>query len=529
MSYIKYSRAVQCRWLLTVCGVLFLVGCGGTNPPGPVPRAMLQPVATGWQAEPLITIGTAIDDYLPPGNPDGLGIFTRKNGPVTLLVNQELHADAGAEYRLANGTRLRGARISRIELDPRTRQVLQAGLAYDTVYDRTGQPVTRAAQLNETGADSDGLTSLCSARAVYTGQYHFEDDVFFSGEEVSPLHHPHGGTMWALDVKARTLWPVNGVGRGAWENVTPLQHPDPAHIALLASSDMVGAPLYLYIGNKGGAGVNDFPDRNGLRDGALYCWRADDGAGTPRDFHGNGAAHDGHWVALTVRGTGDVCRVGEDCDAQGYLDSDALQQQAVAQGCFSFSRLEDLHNNPVNPIQAAFVSTGHHEYSEQDTWGKVYLVDNDLGAMTARLRILRDNDTLSDSGRGIRNPDNLTWAGDGMLYVQEDAADKRFAEVSPLEAGIWQLDPVTGAARRIAVIDRSAVWPPTASDSHPWEAGVWESSGIIDVTGQIPTAAGETLLLATVQAHTLTGGAIAERELVDGGQILWLDYRPGVQ
>jgi hypothetical protein len=113
-----------------------------------------------------------------------------------------------------------------------------------------------------------------------------------------------------------------------------------------------------------------------------------------------------------------------------------------------------------------------------------------------------------------------------MLYVQEDAADARFAEVSELEAGIWQLDPASGAARRIAVINRTAVWPPSARDARPGMRGVWESSGIIDVTGVFTTAAGETLLLTTVQAHTLKGGEIAAQKLLQGGQILWLSHRP---
>ncbi|MGD2112696.1 MAG: hypothetical protein PVI50_04860, partial [Gammaproteobacteria bacterium] len=316
------------------CLVLLLACCDAATTSPPVvatPQAMLQPVAAGWQIEPLLTIGTSIDGYWPPGKPDGLGVFTSADGGAALLVNHELDASAGGEYRLANGTRLRGARITRLELDREAREVLAAGLAYERVYDRTGSPVSRAGQINETGAALDGLSRLCSARAVRAGHYNFENDIFFSGEEVTTGSHPQGGTLWALDVNARTLWPVNAIGRGAWENVTPLEHPAPQRVALLASSDIPGAPLYLYVGIKDAASSPGFLERNGLLDGSLYCWRADDGVTAPRQFHGEGAVRDGHWLALSVRGTAETCSETGACDRQGYLNSNALQQRALEQ------------------------------------------------------------------------------------------------------------------------------------------------------------------------------------------------------
>ena len=54
------------------------------------------------------------------------------------------------------------------------------------------------------------------------------------------------------------------------------------------------------------------------------------------------------------------------------------------------------------------------------------------------------------------------------------------------------------------------------------QIGAWETSGVLDVTGLFDTAPGETLLLGTVQAHGVTGGAIDRLGLDEGGQIYFL-------
>ncbi len=139
----------------------------------------------------------------------------------------------------------------------------------------------------------------------------------------------------------------------------------------------------------------------------------------------------------------------------------------------------------------------------------------------ASLTILHDANGPGDFG--IRNPDNLVWAGDGMVYVQEDKATKLnvFGERSGRESAIWRLDPDNPADReRITEIDRRVVLPSDATDNRPKRIGHWESSGIIDVTGLFPHATDELALLVTVQAHGIRDGAIGGKsELVRGGQL----------
>jgi 2',3'-cyclic-nucleotide 2'-phosphodiesterase / 3'-nucleotidase / 5'-nucleotidase len=109
-----------------------------------------------------------------------------------------------------------------------------------------------------------------------------------------------------------------------------------------------------------------------------------------------------------------------------------------------------------------------------------------------------------------------------LVYVNEDPATQlnKFGSVSGRDASIWQLDPQTGTANRIAEMDRTALYPPDAAND-PGE--FWESSGILDVTGLLPTRPGETLLVSDVQAHGVTGGGIGSKtDLVEGGQLFFL-------
>jgi secreted PhoX family phosphatase len=293
------------------------------------------------------------------------------------------------------------------------------------------------------------------------------------------------------------------MGRGVWENVTPLETGDPSRVAFLLADDIGAAPLMLYVGEKAAAD-SDFLERNGLARGRLHAWVADDGALTPDDFAGAGERRAGRFVA-----------VPESAGAR------QRRFRAKALGAFRFSRPEDIATDPRDGSRAVLASTGGGAF-DTDRWGTTYIVDMDFGAdwsaIPATLSILHDGDETAD--HGLRNPDNLDWGDDGIITVQEDRAEKAgpFGRTSGREASIWQLDPETGAARRIAEMNRAAA----PDDPKAGDVGNWESSGVLDVTALFATAPGETLLLATVQAHSLRGGVIEEHDLVQGGQIVWL-------
>ena len=185
-----------------------------------------------WKVRALLTIGDGLpsrdprfadQEYQPPGALDGLGAYQLNQDTVRVLVNHELDGKAGYPYRLDNGTTLTGARISFLDIDRRTLQILDSGIAYRDMYDRQGRLVDTGFQVNEVSHTEQGLSRLCSSQLIGKGTFNFVDTIYLTMEELSdPLGHPYGGTVWALDVERQTLHAVPAMGRMAGENTTPL-------------------------------------------------------------------------------------------------------------------------------------------------------------------------------------------------------------------------------------------------------------------------------------------------------------------
>ena len=169
-------------------------------------------------------------------------------------------------------------------------------------------------------------------------------------------------------------------------------------------------------------------------------------------------------------------------------------------------------------------STGRPALFPSDSWGTTYVIDMKIRKIDARLwrsklsatlTILFDGDdagggTFAGPDYGVRSPDNIEWARDGYIYVNEDRSIGDFGQTSGEEASIWQLNPKKcGWAKRIAQIDRLAALPGGQTDGDPMDIGDWESSGVLDVTKWFKTKKGETLLIADVQAHSVRDGTVA--------------------
>ena len=563
--------------VLKVTGLVLLgVALTGFASKDPSPVSMMKGQGT-WNVRSLLTIGDRLPSreprfadqaYQPVGAPDGLGAYQLDEGTVRVLVNHELDGKAGYPYRLDNGTALTGARISFLDLDRRTLQVLNGGIAYRTIYDRQGRIVETGFQINEVTQTEQGLSRLCSSQLVEKGTYNFVDTIYVTQEELSdPLGHPYGGTVWALDVERRTLHAVPAMGRMAGENTTPLSGPSDS-VALLIGDDtipqtdegealgqiadlhtspdhVVTAPLWLYVGKKNAPVVEQalplgidpanatFLNRNGLLAGQLYYFVAEHGVRTVAQFNGTGSTLTGAWKKIEVL---DKAKAGEKgYDSLGYKTGLTLRREAKAGGAFQFSRPEDVSTHPSIGTRAVLASTGRDTvFPDHDAWGTIYRIDVDFEAMTATLTILYDGDDaggarFSHPDAGIRSPDNLVWARDGSIYIQEDKAkqqDPLFGSHSGQEASLWRLAPLTGEVQRIALIDRSVVLPKGSTDEKPGVIGAWESAGILDVTHLFDARVGERLLLATVQAHTIRDGLIAKHKLVEGGQLILLRQPP---
>jgi Bacterial protein of unknown function (DUF839) len=498
-------------------------------------RAEAQVDALAGKVDPAFTIGETVRGYTPPGILDGTAVW-RRSSSVQMLVNHEMGNDLGYPYTLDNGVALTGARVSSFWFDPNKRGVIDARLAYGSIYNRAGEKVDEPSDL-----EGDGLGRLCSARGVARGERGFTNDIFFTGEEAG------NGTEWALDVRRGVLWAVPELGRASWENVAAVETGDPKTVGLIIGDDEADAPLYYYEGVKNAKGDHSFLDRNGLAEGQLYCWAADDSSLlTPADFNGTGSVASGSWIPLEVRDESMAGQPGY--DELGYLDGDTLRTNADLSGCFSLSRPEDVHEDPHDPTKVVVASTGRAQlYGGADTWGTLYIID----VATGEFSILLDSDEPQFRDFGIRSPDNLVWSDNGMIYVQEDRStllsvpksadgcdadanpdacrDLAFGGRSKIDASIWAIDPSrplksTLDLQRIAVVNRDAELPDTQTDGDPLDIGDWETSGILDVTDYFQTDKGETLLLAVVQAHAVRDGSIGGgTSLVEGGQIFFLE------
>lgn len=482
----------------------------------------LKGTAPGYQVTEIFSIGEVIGGYAPTGILDGLGAYDMGNGTVRVFANSELVDGLGYNYSLASGASLPGARVHYFDIDQNTRQLTGAGLAYDTIIDASGAAITPAnvGTLNGGG----GLSRLCSANIIVAGTYGFVDTLFMTGEESGGANGGLGGYEYVLDAATNTLHAAPALGFAAWESVTPIDTGTSNKTALLIGDDRNGAPLYLWVGDKNSGG--DVLDRNGLRSGAMYAWKSDVVGDDLSTFKGTGATRTGSWVEIT--------------DLTSITNQDA---EVLADGGFRFSRPEDVHTSPTDGTKAVLASTGSSFGGGNDLWGTTYVIDIDFDAngnpTAGNIEIAYDGD---DAGAGqfagpdfgLRSPDNLTWADDGLIYIQEDRSVGGFGLTSGEEASIWTLDPATGILERIAQVDRNAVLPDMQIDTAAGSIGNWETSGIIDVSALFGEAPG-TLFIADVQAHGVRDGGPGNNlenwvnadgsrntSLVEGGQLVFI-------
>jgi serralysin len=475
----------------------------------------------GYTVDPLFTVGEKIGDYVPPGILDGIGAYSLNESTVRLLVNHELASSDGYRYTLKNGTQLPGARVSYFDVDKQTLKITGSGLAYDTIINRAGEVVDAASDL-----EFAGLQRFCSGALFEANQFGagkgLADRIYFAGEETN------GGTQFALDTKTNTLYAVPWFGRAAWENVTEINTGTTNKVAFIIGDDRANAPLLLYVGDKNAKADGSFLDRNGLARGKMYVWVADDVNSatdaierSPSEFKGSGSSTNGKFVEIPYYDPTKANTTGY--DAQGFATQAKQDELAEAASFFKFSRPEDVATNPFDGTQSVLASTGNS--ASADIWGTTYKIDVDFnnitaGNITAKIDILYDGNDADKQALGLRSPDNLDWADDGKIYINEDRSISaaQFAGTGKIEASIFSIDPnaanPASSLTRIAQIDRSAV-PAGQTDSSPTDIGNWETSGILDISTLLGNNPGEVLVF-DVQAHSLRDGSIITATNVDG-------------
>jgi hypothetical protein len=557
----KYTGRRRAGWVAAASVAAGLFAQGALAQPAPGNQGVNDlSMADGvgeWNVTPIFTVGEEIGGYTPPGILDGIGAYELDADTIRVLANHELLHFRGNDYFVSgNGFSLRGARVSYFDVDKDSRTVVASGPAYDTIYDANGDLAAPGFLGSGTGSPLQGFSRFCSSALFEAEEFGRDrglvDRIYFTGEEDGGNFNSVGGAEWALDPENHEIWALPDLGRGAWENVTMLDTGNEHTVAVLLADDsspfdadgdgeVEAAPLYLYIGEKDPNG--DFPARNGLRGGTLYVWVAADGSTSPADFNTGGGLR-GQWVEID--NTPNPAEASDDgstgFDLNGYPTQRSLWTRAKALGAFGFSRPEDVATNPRKGTEAVLASTGVDTYvGGADTFGTMYTIDTKFNDLRATLRIIYDGD--ADPARRLRSPDNLDWADDGLIYVQEDEAEEDtldgeplfgFGAVNPNEAGIVRMNPNGRNLERIAnvnrgvALDASIVNPTMAVDGDFGNAGEWESSGILDVSELFDEKKG-TLFLFDVQAHGVEDqtdinpdSRIEDGDLVEGGQLSFL-------
>ena len=566
--------------------ILPIVSLGALDTPAPggynVNALSMADGVGDWEATSIFTVGETLPttnalgvqtaaDYTPPGVLDGIGAYELDGDTVRVFTNHELLNFRAYDYEVNDGLgdtfTMSGARISYFDIDKATRHVVDSGLAYNTIYDHLGNIASDTSFLAEPyapffggppGSPVSGFSRFCSGSLFEAREFGLgrglENRVQFAGEEDGGGFNSVGGNEWALDPATGNMWALPDLGRGAWENITVLDTGDTDTVAILLADDTSpfdfnpgdndgdeAAPLFLYVGEKDPSG--DFAAQNGLRGGTLYVWVADSGATTPSEFNTGGKLK-GSWVEIDNSPTGPPSQDGTTgFDEYGYPTQGTLWLRAKDLGAFGFSRPEDVATNPNNGREAVVASTGVDTYDGgSDQFGTVYTIKTNFNSLKADLKIIYDGD--ADPARQLRSPDNLDWADDGRIYVQEDEAEEGtldgeplFGEgaINPNEAGIVSMNSQGNNLSRIANVNRGVVLdgslgnPTQAVDQDFGNAGEWESSGIVDVSGLFGEKAG-TLFLFDVEAHGIedqddfnAGSRIVDGDLVEGGQLLFLE------
>ena len=514
-----------------------LINSRGSGLAGAYTPTMLKDVAGGatLAITSLITNGEITNGlvagssaYVAPGIFDGMGAYDNGDGTITVLVNHELGGSDGYQMNVEGlNANVTGARISRFviakDVDGNAAngyqaRVLSGGLAYDAV--KSVDPAFA----------KTGFTRFCSANLSEPFQFGsgrgFVDRLYFAGEEGG------AGRFFALDTTNADLHHLPAFGRGGWESAVAVDTGNANTVALMLFDDTSGTAnyLYLWVGSKDPSNA-DLLRRNGIdaSSGALYAWKAE----SINSQAGLNA------VALNTPVAGHWERLGSGAEIASLSTAPQLRALAQAKGAMAFIRIEDGDVNPSTGKQVAFNTTGG---SGDDLYGNTNIIDLSTAfatdgtllttANTSALRVIVDADRLTGVARqtGVRNPDNIAWARNGKLLIQEDrslpngTADGRFGSQ---EASIWEVDSITGSATRWAQIDRSAV--PSVygqSDSAPADIGNWESSGVIEVSHLFGAPAG-TVFLTDVQAHSLSNGSLnGAGYLVEGGQIQLIQALP---
>ena len=258
--------------------------------------------------------------------------------------------------------------------------------------------------------------------------------------------------------------------------------------------------VYMYVGTKdhrAGAGVLR---RNGLDNGELYALVPANPSNSSEAAFSSGTIGI-EWALIPNA---------------GELDEGQLEAASDAVGAIRFGRPEDGAFNKHNRNEFVFVTTG--EAPGVNALGRLYSLRLHPGNVTqgGTLTVVYNADAVIAAGGDTAiSPDNIDTSDDYLMINEDGTASSRPVMAAKSRDGsIWRFDidanGVDFSSRvRVAELD------PPGRDGVPVGPGVWETSGIIDVSSIF----GPDTWLSDVQAHGPTTPPVAADVTVEDGQL----------
>lgn len=301
---------------------------------------------------------------------------------------------------------------------------------------------------------TEGYQYFCSSTLDYVRGTPW----YFTGEEW--IGTPKGGISVAVNTITGRILETPQFGHLNHENVVPIKGLDTAMTYLAEDSFRLESQAYAYYSPTFAKAIRG--------QGRFTVWVPDDqGDGNPSsDDITKGESLAGRFVTIP--------------HASRY-DGMELNEVAKGLGSFNFVRIEDAAHDPGNPGVIYMSDTGAAR--GETTNGRLYRLTVDPAApRNATLEVVLDG----DAGDDIVNLDNL-GINATTLVMQEDRnrASSGYARVLTYDLGSGTLTPV-------AQLD-----PPARAIEAAGGPGVWESSGVVDVSYFF----GEGYWLLDVQAH----------------------------
>lgn len=513
--------------------------------------SMLDPVAPGWTAEPIITVGETLPgtSYRFESIPDGIALRKGHGSTVEAFVNHET-STVPFPFTPATGVGFNdftNSLVSKLTLNRKTGGVLAGEyvIPHEANYQR-----------------------FCS-NFLATREHGFDRPVLFTNEEALDWVN-RTGTAWpatigadeareagavvAYDVEKDEYHTIWGMGRFNHENSVAIPgYKDPFILSTDDTfvSNPVQSQLYAYsakntrdvLKDRGDlwAFVSDTPGYDDYYDFGIGSTVEIDGhfekvpkdIATGRNPDGTDmVAADKGYPAPPADGTWQRAPDGSGLDGPQWVLEHwgDIQPKPV----FQFVRLEDVaydrHNSNVVYIAdtgRGATSAGGNPFISSN--GRIWKLALDKKDPTkAKLSILIEGDdnpvkTLNE----IHQPDNLETTKDGLFVTEDPGSSQQFpvgsTDPNTTTARLWHYSFSSKTTSVIAKVNQSADEGPTDVDAVTTKGnlGAWESSGIVDASKYF----GKGAYLIDIQAGTLIvleqviGPLTYQRE---GGQLLLL-------